>query len=128
MSTVLVMFLELAPIKVKLLPASIQIYFNVYVKWKRQLCIREWRVGFFVDTKYGGVFGTSTESIKESVIRVVGLLTSSGSSEASAASAFEGKFSGCCGSSADTGGSGSSTGSLNVSGTATMTPTPHVFC
>jgi hypothetical protein len=48
-------------------------------------------------------------------------LTSSGSSEASAASAFEGEFS-PVGSSADTAGSGSSTGSLNVAGTATIAP------
>jgi hypothetical protein len=87
----------------------------------------------FVDTKDGGavgsgssgVSGTSTATITDTTVNdqlLIGELTSSGSSQASAASAFEGEFS-PFGSSGDTGGSGSGNGSLNAAGMASFIPT-----
>jgi hypothetical protein len=94
----------------------------------------------FVDTNYGGakgqgtsaVSGTSSELVKGSnnlalvngYIGVFGESNSGGSSVASAAGAFDGKFT-PSGSSGETGGFGLGTGSLNVTGLGTVDTVPE---
>jgi hypothetical protein len=93
----------------------------------------------FVDTIYGGaegtgmsgVSGTSSELVKGTYnpsfrgnyVGVYGESTSGGSSAASAAGAFDGKFT-SLGVSGETGGFGSGTGSLKVTGSGTVDATP----
>jgi hypothetical protein len=97
----------------------------------------------FVDTIYGGaegkgtsgVSGTSSELVKGidnslfnngEYIGVYGESTSGGSSVASAAGAFDGKFT-PLGVSGETGGFGSGTGSLKATGSGTVDTTPDAF-
>jgi hypothetical protein len=93
----------------------------------------------FVDTNYGGatgkgestVSGTSSESVKGiddngDYIGVYGKSISGGSSVASAAGAFDGKFT-PSGAPGDTGGVGSGTGSLKATGSGTVDTTPNPF-
>jgi hypothetical protein len=92
----------------------------------------------FVDTNYGGVMGkgmsgvsgTSSELVKGvddsfngDYYGVFGESTSGGSSVASAAGAFDGKFT-PLGASGETGGFGSGTGSLKVTGSGTLDKVP----